>query len=88
MARARGDLFDAVQRYPVMLLDCERIFGLLEDNTGLVWHAVYVDITPPPPPHVSDRGPFPFAATVLNRHPAKAMPTPRRKRAKAYRVIR
>ena len=33
MARARGDLFDAVQPYPVMLLDRERIFGRLEDNT-------------------------------------------------------
>lgn len=33
MAGASSDFFDAVQRYPVMLLDRERIFGRLEDNT-------------------------------------------------------
>ena len=33
MAGAGSDFFDAVQRYPAMLLDRERIFGRLEDNT-------------------------------------------------------
>jgi hypothetical protein len=32
MSCARSDLFDAVQRYPAMLLDRERIFRRLEDN--------------------------------------------------------
>jgi hypothetical protein len=33
MAGACSDFFDAIQRYSVMLLDRERIFGQLEDNT-------------------------------------------------------
>jgi hypothetical protein len=33
MAGASSDFFNAVRRYPVMLLDRERIFGWLEDNT-------------------------------------------------------
>src|ERR1700704_1701163 len=33
MSCARSDLFDAVQRYPAVLLDRERIFGRLADNT-------------------------------------------------------
>jgi hypothetical protein len=33
MSCACRDLFDAVQRYPAMLLDRERIFRRLEDNT-------------------------------------------------------
>jgi hypothetical protein len=33
MAGASSDFLDAFQRYPVMLLDGERIFGRLEDNT-------------------------------------------------------
>jgi hypothetical protein len=32
MAGAGSDFFDAIQRYPVMLLDAERIFGRLEDD--------------------------------------------------------
>jgi hypothetical protein len=33
MSCARSYLFDAVKRYPAMLLDRERIFRRLEDNT-------------------------------------------------------
>jgi hypothetical protein len=33
MPRAGSDLFDAVQRYAVMLLDRERIFGWVQDGT-------------------------------------------------------
>jgi hypothetical protein len=36
MPGAGGDLFDAIQRYAVMRLDRERIFGWLQDTRAQI----------------------------------------------------
>jgi hypothetical protein len=44
VARAGGDFFDAVKRYPVVLFNCERVVSRLQDNprAQIVWSEKYV----------------------------------------------